>query len=59
MSTLHINDTNYMENFDKIKIENKERFKELKARKKEELSMLLQCEALGAEPYQEYKHDAI
>ena len=52
MNIMHMDDCNYLENFTQIKLENKERFRELKSKKSKELSMLLNCEVLGVEPYQ-------
>ena len=47
-----IDNNDYMEYFENIKRENKEKFTELKKRKQEEIAKLFQCNALGREPYQ-------
>ena len=43
---------NYTENFNELKEKEKEKFKELKKRKAEEINQLLELKQLGSEPYQ-------
>ena len=60
---LNFDDNNYNEAFEEIKAQNKDKFKLLKNKKAEEISILLKSNKLGHEPYQrlsrliQYKFD--
>ena len=50
--TIKLTNENYTQNFNELKEKEKERFKELKAKKADEIGKLLEAKQLGTEPYQ-------